>query len=229
MATRRMWLPLSAIQFIEKRIYGTRPQTEEHVPENKEMNVLVKLALDPVEDKQLVEDFLFFASKGIKLKYLKSIFEDFKQGEAMSVSSVPGFDKETYGKNRYAVAADISVYEHTVSAAKRVFDLEGYSKTELANAALLVLIHDFGKLSSFLKTKGILIHRQHEHTSAYYAEAIITDAEDKKLLDVFVDILRNPESQRRFKGGVMAKILKKVDFEDRESVHVLKMRGALKR
>jgi hypothetical protein len=229
MATRRMWLPLSAIQFIEKRIYGTRTKDVECVPENKEVNVLEKLELHPVEDKQLVEDFLFFASKGIKLKYLKSIFEDFKQGEAMSVSSVSGFDKETYGKNRYAVAADISVYAHTISTAKRVFDLEGYSKTELANAALLVLIHDFGKLSSFLKTKGIVIHRQHEYTSALYAEAIISDAEDRNLLDVFVDILRNPESQRRFKGGIMAKILKKVDFEDRAGTQVFKMKEALKK
>jgi len=49
------------------------------------------------------------------------------------------------------------------------------------------------------------------------------------LLDVFVDILRNPERERRFKGGTMAKILKKVDFQDRVQSNVLKIREELQR
>ena len=86
MATRRLWLPLSAIQFIEKRIYGVRIEDVVGMPENNKMRVLEKLDLHPEEDKRLVEDFLFFASKGIKLKYLKSIFEDFISIHAMSDS-----------------------------------------------------------------------------------------------------------------------------------------------
>ena len=206
------------MQHIDRSVHAARLPNQENRREG--MKVIGKLDFSQEgEDGIFLKDLLFFAHKGLKVKYLKMIFEDLRDGKARHIPSVRGLSVSSFANpNEYDAAARISLYDHIVSAAKAVYTLEGnFTDAERNEAALLVLMHDFGKMYEYLASsrRSIVVDPSHEITSAHYCRAIMTDHADRFVLEVFEDILKNKERFRKYKNSPTARILKAVDFHDR--------------
>jgi hypothetical protein len=122
-----------------------------------------------------------------------------------------------YGNNQYTVSGNMSLYEHIVSSGKSVFELNGYSESQLIDAALLVLLHDMGKLTDYLRksSDAFEVSGKHEYDSSIYAALVMTDTEDANTLAIYRDCLENKDPEKRKFQSYQAKILQKIDFENR--------------
>lgn len=219
MPARKLWLPLAATQFIDGHVRYARDYIAE-MKLNSDANklgpeILVELRLG--DNKEAIEDFYFFLNKGIHHEYLKRIFEDMHRYKAKTIPSVTDAStaKKTIGKNSYTAARQDNVYDHTIKAAKKVYALKGNQISTKNDAALLVLLHDIGKIKDLMSDLGIALNRGHDARSAEYATKVVTRPEDKKKLEYIHDWLAHIDLERKYKRNTLGLILKKVDVADR--------------
>jgi len=218
MPMRKFWLPLAATQFIDKHVRTTRDLLAE-VELNSDLDKAeIEVELRLGENKEFIEDFYYFLNKGIYYLYLKRIFEDMHLYNAKGTPSVADARtaKKSIGRNTYTAARQDNVYDHTIRAAKRVYELSGYDISIKNDAALLVLLHDMGKLKNLMKDVGISLNKSHEARSAEYASLVVTRPEDKKKLAYIHDWLAHIDLDRKYKVNTLGRILEKVDAEDRK-------------
>lgn len=198
--TRKFWLPLAAAQFVEKEILERRQRAiKSTIPSVNMTRDFGKIPF--VKDEVFFEDLMFFAVKGIKMKYLIQIFTDLKYSGAIDQPAVS--DKtikagKEYGENQYSLAAQVKLYEHVVTCAKEVYGLQGYTDSQKNDGALLVLMHDMGKVSNYLRKQGYHVSGTHSEVSGEYVKQIITDEEDRVLKEMCFEYLAKPVSLRDY-------------------------------
>jgi len=171
------------------------------------------------EESVFFEDMHFFWKKGLKLKYIACIFDDFASSIRLEGKSPPSVSskvvaKYSYGENQYSIAGKKDLYAHIIDTSKYVFELDGYSDEEKRGSALLALIHDIGKFKYIRTHYKISSSLSHESASAEYARKIITDREDQQMLHLFSDWLDKKEG-REFPNNTYGKILNIADVADR--------------
>lgn len=220
MPARKLWLPLAATQFIDNHVIWARDYQAETAfnassckfgPEK-----LIELRLG--KNEQAIEDFYFFLNKGIRVEYLKRIFEDLHRYDAKNVPSVTDGStaKKSIGRNSYTAAKQDNIYDHTISTAKKVYALKGNHLSVRNDAALLVLLHDMGKIKNLMRDLKIPLSQSHDARSAKYASLVITEKEDKKKLEYIHDWLANIDLDRKYKSNTCGRILEQVDYADRK-------------
>lgn len=219
MPARKLWLPLAVTQFIDSHVRNVRDYYAESQL-NSNTNKLgseIQVELRLGKNEEAIRDFYFFLNKGIHYAYLKRIFEDMHRYNAKKVSSVSDAStaKKSIGRNTYTAARQDNVYDHTINAAKRVYELTGNGISTRNDAALLVLLHDIGKIKDLMKDLNIPLNISHEARSAQYAAQVVTRPEDQKMLAYIQDWLGNVDLDRKYKTHTCGAILEKVDVRDR--------------
>jgi hypothetical protein len=197
---RKFWLPLAAAQFVEKEILEKRQRAvRSAIPS---VNMTRDYGQIPFSrDEVFFEDLMYFAVKGIKMKYLIQIFTDLKYSNSISQPAIS--DKtikagKEYGTNQYSLAAQVRLYDHVISCAKEVYGLRGYTDSQKNDGALLVLMHDMGKVSNYLRQQGYHVSGTHSEISGEYAKQIVSDEEDKVLKEMCFEYLAKPVALRNY-------------------------------
>jgi len=216
----KFWGKLAIKQFIESNIAQHRIRKLPTMDEKPK----VIFHCEFNEDEIFYKDLTFFWKKGLKAKYLYRIFNDLKKSNSVELPATDTQNKmpSSFGRNQYTVSGKISLYDHIVSASKSVFDLKGYKESQLRDAALLVLLHDMGKLKDYLKKSSdeFGVSKDHEYDSSIYAALVISDAEDANTLAIYRDCLENKNPKNRKFQSYHAKILKEIDFDNRRKLEL---------
>ena len=213
----KLWGNLAIMQFIDSNIADER-----NIPKEEDVGTHEnwgEVAFRP--GSFFFNDMMFFVRKGVKFKYVHRIFIDLKKAGAteLPATDTEGKMKGAYGANQYSASASISLYDHIVNTAKAVYELKGeYSRSQQNNAALLVLFHDMGKISKYLRenNKAMAVSSDHDKDSAKYAALVMTDEGDAELLELFEDCLKNKSLENRKYGKTSpCQMLQAVDYADR--------------